>query len=149
MNKFQRLENEFRMFVAELILLSPPSRLGIVSRIPIGSIFAVMPVPCYIRELSLTGSLFMCEGILLYIFQYHILFPDLAQICYRPSSTDDVRDIHSALLALTTLDPPLIPTDVNRRILLTISHGSDTDADFKLSRSLVWDLSSPNNSLLI
>lgn len=91
----------------------------------------------------------MYEGLLLYIFQYHNLFPDLTTVCYHPSSADDIRDVQHSLTSLTMLDPPLIPVDMSRRVLLTTSLDHDTDLFFDSTHCLVWNLSSPKDSTYI
>lgn len=106
-----------------------------------------MPGPCGIRKLRLVGGLLMYESLMRYILQYHELFPYLIQVDYHPFSAEDIQDRLTAFVAVTAFDPPLVPVDRSRRILLTLSPEPDSDAIFTFFHSLSWNMASPRDSV--
>lgn len=93
----------------------------------------------------------MLEYILLYVLQYHTLFPVLDRIDYRSSSyfKDEGLDYRSVFTMASTFDPPLAPVALSRRILLTICSDPDDDHSFELYGALSWNLSSPKDSTIL
>lgn len=89
----------------------------------------------------------MYEGILRYIMQYHKLFPNLVEIDYHPCYGDDVQDAHTILSIPIMFDPPLIPFDVSRSILLTCGPEPGFGFDFEQTSSIVWNLSPPSDTV--